>query len=312
VTPLPRALRTALSQALAERDLPADILRTRPVSGGCINQGTRLELTDGGAWFLKWNRQVPGDFFAPEVAGLQALRAAAGDAGEGARLRVPEPLAAGGGPETPAWLLLEWIEPGRAGRDHDEELGRGLARLHQAGADGPLFGWERDGWIGSLPQANDPAPAWADFWRDRRLEPQVRAARDAGRLPGGDGELLDRLLGAVERALPPEGDFGPHLLHGDLWGGNAYADTAGAPVLVDPAVYRGHAEVDLAMMELFGGFGAGVWDAYQEVRTIPEAYDAYRRDLYQLFYLLVHLNLFGASYLAGTTAAARRVLRAVG
>jgi fructosamine-3-kinase len=100
----------------------------------------------------------------------------------------------------------------------------------------------------------------------------------------------------------------PHLLHGDLWGGNAYADADGSPVLIDPAVYRGHGEVDLAMTELFGGFGTRFYEAYDEVETISDAYRCYRRDLYQLYYLLVHVNLFGRQYARRTASAAARVV----
>jgi len=304
---LPDTVRTALREALAEHGFESEIVRTRPVSGGCINHGLRLE-TPTRDWFLKWNAEVPPDFFPSEVKGLRAL--AASDT-----LRVPEPLATGGGTGVPAWLLLEWVEPGRPEPDHDERLGRGLAQLHASpagpGIDGGM-GWPHPGWIGSLPQDNTPTGDWAAFWRDRRLQPQGRLARDAGLLAGNDAHLLDRLLGCVEDALPGTEDYGPHLLHGDLWGGNAYADADGRPVLVDPATYRGHGEVDLAMMELFGGFGAGVRDAYTDLQPVPEAYAAYRRDLYQLYYLLVHLNLFGPSYLAGTRSAARRVVAAMG
>jgi len=306
VSRLPDPVRTALHEALSEHGLEAEILRTRPVSGGCINHGLRLE-TAAGDWFVKWNAEVPTDFFRSEVGGLRALA-------DSDTLRVPEPLAVGGGEGVPAWLLLEWVEPGRPASDHDERLGRGLARLHASRA-GPSLegaGWPRPGWIGSLPQDNTPARDWATFWRDRRLEPQCRLARDAGLLAGNDAHLLDRLLGSVDAALPAAEDHGPHLLHGDLWGGNAYADAEGRPVLVDPATYRGHGEVDLAMMELFGGFGSRVRDAYADLQPVPEAYAAYRRDLYQLYYLLVHLNLFGSSYLAGSRSAARRVVAAVG
>ena len=116
---------------------------------------------------------------------------------------------------------------------------------------------------------------------------------------------MDELLDAIDPALDDVDT--PSLVHGDLWSGNTYADVSGRPVLIDPAVYLGDGEVDLAMTELFGGFGTRFYDAYHDVRSISDAYHAYRRDLYQLYYLLVHVELFGAGYVAATAAAARAV-----
>ena len=181
----------------------------------------------------------------------------------------------------------------------------GLARLHLGGGQAS-FGWGRDNWIGSLPQANPDTASWGVFWRDARLRPQIEMARGGGRLRD---ERLDRVLEETAAALADVKR--PELLHGDLWSGNTFTSRAGRPVLVDPAVYRGDGEVDLAMSELFGGFSEDFYAAYASVRRISHEYAAYRRDLYQLYYLLVHVNLFGSSYEAGTLDAAARVLRAV-
>jgi fructosamine-3-kinase len=228
-------------------------------------------------------------------------------------LRVPTPVVRGGGSGSPAWFLMEYIQAGSAAPDYGERLGRGLALLHTRGAEeATTFGWDDDNWIGSLDQRNDARDAWAPFWRDLRLAPQLEQARAGGFLTGADGAVLDRVLELVPDALAGVASDGPHLLHGDLWSGNAYADESGAPVLVDPAVYRGHGEVDLAMTELFGGFGGRFYEAYAEVLPIPDEYHAWRKALYQLYYLLVHVNLFGSQYVGGTLAAARTVVEAVG
>lgn len=162
----------------------------RPVSGGCINHGARAEAGDGTAFFLKWNARAPAGMFAAEAEGLEAL-AAPGS------LRIPRPVDRGGGDDGPAWLLMEWIEPGAPGPDHETALGRGLARLHRSARVADGFGWERDNWIGSLPQENAPAPTWGAFWRDRRLAPQLEEARRRGHLRGGDGRKLEEVLDAT-------------------------------------------------------------------------------------------------------------------
>lgn len=311
------------------------------LSGGCINNGARITTDRGTSYFLKWNARAPAGMFTAEAEGLRALAAAAtGD--RGPCLRVPRVLACEDRAEQPGWLLLEHIAKGRSSRDSDERLGHGLAAIHRSpvgppgagGADvsnmGDMgdtgvtgdtgdpgdpgsseagdggarrFGWSRDNWIGSLPQANTPAGSWAVFWRDQRIAPQLRMARERGFLHDA---RLDDMLDVIPAALA--GVDRPELLHGDLWGGNAYVDTEGAPVLIDPAVYLGDGEVDLAMTELFGGFGDAFYGAYNDRKPISDAYGAYRRDLYQLYYLLVHVNLFGGSYEAGARRAAEVVV----
>jgi fructosamine-3-kinase len=294
VSGLPPALAAAVERALAAAGRPGGIAGVEPVRGGCINHGSRVTTTAGETWFLKWNPHAPSGMFAAEAEGLGALAAARA-------LRVPEVIAHG---DSPAFLLLEHVAPGRPARDFAERLGEGLAALHRA-ARGAPWGWERDNYIGSLPQSNAPADTWGEFWRDRRLVPQLARARRQGRLAGAEGRVLDRLLERCAELLAPVEDEGPSLLHGDLWGGNVYADGAGRPVLIDPAVHRGHREVDLAMSELFGGFPAAWPRAYAATRPLDPEYSRFRRALYQLYYLLVHVNLFGSGYEAACLAAAR-------
>jgi fructosamine-3-kinase len=269
-----------------------------PVGGGCINNGARIETDSERSLFLKWNRDAPPGMFAAEAEGLRALA-------ESSPLRVPEPLAVGSEGGTP-WLLMEYVASGATGNDVLTRLGRGLAEMHSSHAEGP-FGWELDNWIGSLGQVNDPDASWGVFWRDRRIAPQLALARSRGH--AGD-TTFDDLLPVIPDALADIEK--PDLLHGDLWGGNWFAGAGGEPVLIDPAVYRGHGEVDLAMSELFGGFGPAFYHAYDEIRAITPGYDAYRKALYQLYYLLVHVNLFGSSYEAASLRAARQVLSEVG
>jgi fructosamine-3-kinase len=289
---LPDTLRRAVEGRVgAVRD-------ARPVGGGCVNDGTRLE-TDGGTVFLKYRQDAPDGYFATEARGLNALREGAGDA-----LRIPRVLGWGdAAEEAPAWLAMEWLEPGRRDRAFAEGLGRGLAALHAAPAEG--WGWDEPNYIGSLPQENHPAGDWAAFWRARRLEPQLARARRAGRSPGREAEwaaLFERLPGLLAAGE----EDGPSLLHGDLWSGNVLA-TAGGPALIDPSAYRGHGEVDLAMTELFGGFPDAFRAAYREAHPLRDGY-ARRRPAYQLYYLLVHVNLFGGGYVQQTADALRDAL----
>lgn len=326
---VPTTILSAVEDALETRTgRPASVRETGALGGGCINPSARLETTDGEAFFLKWNASAPREMFSAEADGLSALAATGA-------IRIPEVLGWGGTStrEDPGWLLMELVARGSQSSDYGRRLGERLARLHSfpSGLDpradgasgvrpvagsasrsaGPAtFGWHRDNFIGSLPQENREADRWSVFWRDLRLEPQLRMARDSGYLSGSEGRTLDRLLARVEDILPPEGGHGPALLHGDLWSGNYYPDSAGDPVLIDPAVYRGDGEVDLAMMELFGSLPRGFREGYESLRPISSEYSAYGRDLYQLYYLLVHVNLFGGSYVGSTLSAAQRVLSA--
>jgi fructosamine-3-kinase len=324
---VPASVLRAVQGALEHETGRAKALgRITSVGGGCINPSARLETESGEAFFLKWNPQSPAGMFAAEADGLQALREGAvrrGDVPAARALSVPEVLGTGGSgvPSDPGWLLLEWIPRGSPASDYGRLLGEGLAALHAAGAapgpagspggaqGAPTFGWYRHNFIGSLPQANDLSQTWSDFWRDRRLEPQLRLARDRGSLVGSQGEVFDELLHRMEEAMEGACPAGPSLLHGDLWSGNYYPGPDGAPVLIDPAVYRGAGEVDLAMMELFGNLPRGFLEGYRDVRALDPGYDRIRRDIYQLYYLLVHVNLFGGGYVSSSVGAAQRILR---
>ena len=186
---------------------------------------------------------------------------------------------------------LELLDSGSRRSGFDEELGRGLAALHRSGA--PGFGLDHDNFIGRLPQPNGPCADWAGFYRVRRLGAQLELAVESRRIPDSLRRKFDRLFERLDELLGPVEP--PARLHGDLWGGNLHVDEQGRPCLIDPAVYGGHREVDLAMMQLFGGFGPRVFAAYAEAYPLADGHRE-RVGLYQLYPLLVHVNHFGGGY----------------
>ncbi len=286
-------MREALKQSL-EAELGTTIGRATALAGGDINEAYRVELANGQIVFVKANASAPVGFFEAEAAGLEWLRQA--DA-----LRVPRVLHVATEASAARFLALEFIEPSRPAANFDEALGRGLATLHRH--EPRCFGLASANFIGSLPQPNTPHPTWAEFYRSERLEPQLARAVNSGKasyaVRRGFERLFDGLATLVGPAEPPA------RLHGDLWSGNVHVDENGAACLIDPAVHGGHREVDLAMMRLFGGFSERVFAAYDEAhRLAPGA--AERCALYQLYPLLVHVNLFGGSYIGSVERALGR------
>ncbi|HEX3775926.1 MAG TPA: fructosamine kinase family protein [Polyangiaceae bacterium] len=278
-------------RARVEHELGRRVTRSARVSGGDINEAFELALSDGASVFLKTNDRAPPEMFAAEARGLGFLA-------EARALRIPNVLGFSGASERPSFLLLEFIRAAEPRKHFDEELGRGLAALHRASA--PSFGFEASNFIGRLPQSNRAHETWAEFYRAERLEPQLALALKSGQAEvslARDFERLFQLLPELVGESEP-----PARLHGDLWGGNLHTDEHGAPCLIDPAVYGGHREVDLAMMQLFGGFSTRVFSAYAEAFP-PAPGQRERVPLYQLYPLLVHLNLFGAGYVASVKRA---------
>lgn len=248
------------------------------IPGGDICRAYLATLGDGSRLFVKSRENAPEGMFETEARGLGWLA-------EVGALRVPQVVAVGEG-----WLALEFL-PSAARRDgFGEELGRGLAQLHRAPCDG--FGWSCDNFIGPLPQLNAPCQGWLEFYSERRLRPQLQRALNGGRAPRVWLGKFERLIAALPSFVPDEP---PSRLHGDLWGGNLLVGPSGEPCLVDPAVYGGHREVDLAMMRLFEGFEPTTFAAYDEAYPLQPGFPD-RVPLYQLYPLLVHLNLFGGSY----------------
>lgn len=273
-------LRAHIARALG---VAADATWTR--AGGSGFCATWRVADRGAQAFVKIAPAEQREMLAAEAAGLEAIAATA-------TVRVPRVLA-GGSAAGHAFLALEWLALGRGGRD--ARLGHALAALHRH--TGPRFGWYRDNTIGATPQPNRWHDDWATFWVERRLGPQLALARANG---FGDNGMGTRLLERVPSLLAghaPE----PSLLHGDLWSGNAAATATGEPAVFDPAVYYGDRETDLAMTELFGGFGADFDEAYRAAWPLEPGY-ARRRTLYNLYHVLNHFNLFGGGY--GDQAAA--------
>lgn len=289
-------MNSAVERAVAAA-LRSSVARAAPVAGGDINEAFRVTLGDGRNVFVKTNERAHPSMFPAEARGLGWLA-------EAGALRVPKVLAVSDG-SAPAFLVLEYLEPARKNRGFDERLGRGLAALHRFGA--AAFGLDHDNFIGRLPQENAPAPTWSTFYRDRRLLPQLRLAADHGRAPPELRRGFDRLFARLDDLVGPEEP--PARLHGDLWGGNLHVDDAGEPCLVDPAVYGGHREMDLAMMRLFGGFSATTFSVYGEAFPLADGHEE-RVDLYQLYPLMVHVNLFGGSYVNAVLRALDGALRA--
>jgi fructosamine-3-kinase len=250
------------------------IVRTEPVAGGDINEARRVELADKTLVFVKSHSAPPPGMYAAEAAGLAWLR-------EGP-LRVPRVIAVGD-----TFLALEWLELGHRDRHSEEQLGRGLAQLHALGA--KTFGLDRGNYLATIPQDNTPEPDIVTFYIERRLRPLIAQLRvtDSTDLDA----RLDTLAKTPDRFGPPER---PARLHGDLWWGNvAFCD--GAPVLIDPAVYGGHREIDLAMLMLFGGVSELLVGAYNEVWPLAPEWRS-RIQLWQLYPVAAHGVLFGGGY----------------
>jgi fructosamine-3-kinase len=272
--------------------LPPGATHPRRVGGSDINEAWHVQL-NGEEAFVKTRPDAGRGEYALEAEGLRWL-------GEPVALRTPRVIEV-----AEDYLALEWVEPGHLGGAGAEELGRGLAAIHTAGA--PCFGdpgfGERLGVqarIGSLRLPNDPSDDWPSFFAERRLLPLARIARERGALTGAGVAAVERVCGRLDQlGGPPEP---PARLHGDLWGGNVHADAAGRPWLIDPSAYGGHREVDLAMLRLFGAPSERVFCAYEELTPLADGWEE-RVKLWQLLPLLVHAVLFGGSY----RAAAERV-----
>jgi fructosamine-3-kinase len=254
----------------------------RGVGGGCINQTYRVASSQG-PFFVKLNSDDCLDMFTAEAHGLEELSQAGS-------LRVPRPVCRGVAGRQ-AFLVLEHLELGGSGSA--AALGEGLAALHRVTAD--QFGWYRDNSIGSTHQHNCHSTDWAHFWAEHRLgfQLQLAASNGAGRRVQAQGERLIEALPVLLSGRQPEAS----LLHGDLWSGNYAYTRAGEPTIFDPAVYYGDRETDLAMTELFGGFGRDFYAAYQHAWPLDAGY-ATRKKLYNLYHVLNHFNLFGGGYLS--------------
>jgi fructosamine-3-kinase len=270
--------------------LPAGATDVRPVGGGDINQAFRVVLADGRDAFVKTRADVSPGEYAAEAAGLVWLA-------EPGALRTPAVFEV-----DDRFLALAWVQPGRLSVAGAEELGRGLAITHTAGASG--FG-DPAGSVGfgSLRLSNEPTDDWPSFYAERRLRPLARLAHEREALSSAGVRAVERVCSRIDDLTGPAEP--PARLHGDLWSGNAMADVNGRPWLIDPSAYGGHREVDLAMLRLFGAPSERIFEAYEERAPLAEGWRE-RVELYQLLPLLVHALLFGGSYRAAAERVALR------
>lgn len=273
------AIRSVLSE---KRSQKIEIRKQSPVSGGDINRAYKID-SNVGDFFIKLNHS--GRFpamFEKEAKGLQLLA----DRGE---INVPD-VVGSGVHEEEAFLILKHIGSAPMKADFWEIFGHKLARMHQHGNE--LFGLDHDNYIGSLPQSNTFHQRWVSFFIEERLEKQLKMARDDGKINTGLIKSFEKLYKRLPEIFPEEP---PALLHGDLWSGNFMVDQKGDPCLIDPAVYYGHREMDLGMSHLFGGFDREFYSAYHDEYPLEKSWRD-RTDICNLYPLMVHVNLFGGSY----------------
>jgi protein-ribulosamine 3-kinase len=260
------------------------ITKENPIGGGCINSAHKIE-TNHGSYFLKWNDTDahPGMFEA-EAKGLMMLQKANS-------IRVPAVIATGSG-DNISFIVLELIEPGKRIKNFWQDFGERLAKLHKH--TDQSFGLDHDNYIGSLPQKNSKHITWIDFFIVKRLGRQIEIASNSGVISKSIIRQFDSFITRLPELIPKEK---PALLHGDLWNGNYMVENDGSACLIDPAVYYGHREMDLAMTKLFGGFDEEFYEAYNATFPLQPGFES-RVDIHNLYPLIVHVNLFGGGYLS--------------
>ncbi len=293
-------LRSAIENVIGEATgKPARVSAASSLSGGCIHSSRKLTLEDGRTFFCKVGSSEPKDILEREFEGLCAL-------GRGKSIRTAKPLGWKSLPELGnQFLITEFVPPGKPTSGFFEGFGRDLAHLHRD-CTAPQFGFEHDNYIGRTPQSNRWTSDWCEFWGRDRFGFQLELARHNGynspELHRLGGKLTDQLAERIGDSGDP-----PSLLHGDLWSGNFLVDEEGCAVLIDPAVYYGHREAELAMCQLFGGFSRAFYDSYREAWPLQPGVQE-RIKVYQLYHLLNHLNLFGTGYLAGCISLLKKIL----
>ena len=263
----------------------------KTVGGGCINNAARLQTTED-AYFLKWNSSSEKDLFEKEALGLTHLSTCTS-------MKIPKVLGKGIF-QKHSYLLLEWIESGHASSQFWKSFGMGLAKMHRKTSS--CFGLDHDNYIGRLHQSNKKHTSWVDFFVEERLVPQVKLARSKRLIDESISLRFEQLYRKLPQLIPEEA---PALLHGDLWSGNFLADENEQPVLIDPAIHYGHRETELAFTTLFGGFDPSFYEHYKNEYPLEPGFED-RIDIHNLYPLLVHVNLFGTSYLPGIVQALRK------
>ena len=270
--------------SLLEKKLKQKVSNITPLSGGCISSAYKLNLNSKQEFFLKHNPSVSDKMFIAEAHGLQELK-------KSGAIRIPEVIM-----YEDNFILLELIQQGNKSKNFFSDFGRNFALMHKHTIEN--YGFYEDNFIGSSPQKNIPkrneCKSWTEFYLNNRILFQLELAEKNGystpELRKGISKLEDKIEEIIGKS-----EEQPSLLHGDLWGGNYIVDENGNACLIDPAVYYGHREADLGMTKLFGGFSSEFYAAYNEAYPQPDGYD-YRENLYKLYHVLNHLNLFGGGY----------------
>lgn len=276
---IPDSIKEHIQQATGQR-----IAESNSVSGGSINRAAKVTLSDGKICFLKWNTSADPRMFSVEKKGLALLSSA------DANLHIPKVIVTGETDNGTGFLLQQFVAEGQANPNSASEFGQALAGLHKHHNE--KFGLDYDNYIGRLPQSNTWHENWIDFFIQERMEPQLAMATDAGKLGANTTAHFQSMYKQLPDIFPDEP---PSLLHGDLWGGNYFFDKNGKATIYDPAVYYGHREIELAFTHLFGGFPSNFYAAYEEEYPLTSGFSQ-RKDIYNLYPLLVHTNLFGGSY----------------
>lgn len=264
--------------------------RQLPVGGGSICDSQLFETSEGVSYFIKTKQDAPEELFKSEAAGLEAIA-------KTETIQTPRVYCYGR-----QFLILEYLPPSTPGNRYWQLFGRQLAAMHQQHK--PDFGFTLDNYCGVTPQPNPIMSNGHLFFAEHRLLHQMRLAFDQQRLSSKDVTDIEALCLRLDHLIPNQPAC---LLHGDLWSGNAHSDSRGNPVLIDPACYWGWAEADIAMTRLFGGFPEVFYRSYLKHHPLPPGWET-RMDLYNLYHLLNHLNLFGAGYYSQVTQALKRYI----
>jgi len=263
-----------------------------PVGGGSINETHRLSTTAGSFFIKKNSASLYPHMFHKEAQGLKILNSTN-------EIVTPEVIGIGES-SNESFLVLKFIDGGIKRKSFWDDFGRKMASLHKQTDDD--FGLDHDNYIGSLKQHNGKHNRWSDFFREERLEKQVRLARNNDRIDKGLVATFDSFYAKLDNIFPEEP---PALLHGDLWGGNFMVNESGSPVIIDPAVYYGHREMDLGMSQLFGGFDGQFYKSYNKHYPLENGWRE-RLDYCNLYPLLVHVNLFGGGYIQSVVSILKR------
>lgn len=272
--------------------LEGEIVSTKPLSGGSISSAYLINTTQA-QFFIKINSADSAiEMFHAEQKGLEAIEYTD-------TIAVPHVHLVGTHNEN-AYILMDYVESKRPTPSDYGKLGEKLAMLHQIKAD--KFGFSSDNFIGSLPQSNNTHGNWSEFYWSERISPQFELAMEKELLRSEEIPSIEQFINIFNSVTS---NVEPSILHGDLWGGNYLISNEGTPYLIDPAVYYGHYMVDIAMSQLFGSFGSEFYNSYHKIIAKSENYNE-QIDLYQLYFLLVHLNMFGKGYYSSVSTILKR------